>query len=143
MFSSYAKHSTTGYVWRRFPNIDYILVEITSPSIRNGSEVRSIHSFINYLPKIDFRPPQEYLYYLRNQQQDTVVAITELATRRTNEIDNDDFRRQYQYEQKYYDNLFTSYYLKEKYQRVCFYYRLMREFKQKNEEKTLNQKFDF
>jgi len=144
------KHSN-GLVWRRNAKRDLYLIEMAPPYYDialsrqinvyynssttnqnvNINKPLAIHSMLNYLPKIEFRTPQKYLYDLRNDPLD---------------------------ENKLSDNLYrVIYHKKEKYQRVCYYLRLVADIRatraQKNEpvkflvyeanrDLRLNQKFD-
>ena len=119
VFTSYLKHSSSGHVWRRQSPKDYYLIEITSPQIRvksktsitNRRSTRSIHSIINYLPAIEFRLPVEYLYFLNNRQSAA---------------------------EQCYDNVFAQIFSKEKYQRTCFYLKLVHNFRNVNPREDLN-----
>lgn len=122
IFASYLKHSSTGHVWRRNAIKDYYLIEVTSPQIRintkktsnNSKLTQSIHSTINYLPSIDFHTPSEYLYFLNNREHN----------------------------QKCHDNLFSLVYKKEKYQRTCFYLKLVHTYRNINPKEDLNKRYD-
>ena len=131
IFTSYIKQSTTGFVWRRDATTDYYIIELTSPQIRiRAAEThsyvnRSIHATINYLPSIEFRLPSEYLYYLKNRQG-VDENIADVMAQRV---------------EKCHDNLFSQIYKKEKYQRVCFYLKLVYSFRNVNPKEDLNKRY--
>jgi len=92
------KHSN-GLVWRREAK-DIYIIEIMPPFL-NTSRPTAFHSLLNYLPKINFRHPRAYLYDLMN------LEAAELR--------------------QLHDNLFTEHYTEIKFQRSCFYLKIMRE----------------
>ena len=120
---SHLKQSN-GHVWRRNSRRDLYLIEMTPPFLNqiaklgshfDAASVRmvSIHSMLNYLPKIDFRTPKMYLYDLRNDPNG---------------------------QQQLLDNLFTLYYGEERYQRTVFYLNAVKEYKRLKKEKQAKEK---
>ena len=113
---SYLKHSN-GLVWRRSPTNDMYLIEMTPPyynldisrelnsrnNLVNSNKLVSFHAMLNYLPSIEFRTPLKYFYDLKN----------------------DPFN-----ENKLKDLLFGNIYKDNKYQRVTYYLKLVREMKE-------------
>ncbi len=92
------KHSN-GLVWRREAK-DLYMIEIMPPFL-NTSPPIAFHSLVNYLPKISFRHPRAYLYDLQNLEEAELRNLQ--------------------------DNLFINHYTEVKFQRSCFYLKIMKE----------------
>lgn len=98
------KHSN-GQVWRRRTDMDLYFIEIMPLYISRG---RSYHSVINFIPRIEFRSPTEYLYDMRNVRPDIEATKN--------------------------DNLFSiNYYSQVEFQRPCHYLKLLHESTEKLE----------
>ena len=94
-----------GMIWRRNTSKDLCLIEITPPLLASSrNTIKTIHSMINHLPKIEFRTPKMYLFSLINE--------TRLA--------------------QYKDTLFTKLYLTDQYQRCAYYLKLTNDYQRNN-----------
>ena len=101
------KHSN-GLIWRRSSK-DLYMIEIMPPylngPVRAGHFEKNrgvtFHSMLNYLPRVQFRDPSKYLYDLINMSD--------------NEL------------RRHEDTLFSTFFSNTKFQRTCFYLKLMRE----------------
>ncbi len=120
----YLKHSVSGLVWRRNLRDDLFLIEMSPPynvtQTAHQNRLWSIHSLLNYLPRIEFRTPRSYLYDLINRSQ---------------------FERQHsqQYESSdssgnLEDNLFSFVYTEIRFQRCVYYLRLVMRISQREAE---------
>jgi hypothetical protein len=118
---NFLKHSKSGLVWRR-EHDDIYLIEITPPK---RAARHSIHAMLAYLPTLTFRSPQEYHYYLTNAQMDDDVMQTNQNGQHT----------------QLGDNLFSFEFAKEKYQRVCFYLKLINDHRN-GRPADLNRKYE-
>jgi hypothetical protein len=97
----YLKHAN-GLVWRRSLN-DIYLVEMMSPYFGVANKTTLwFHSILNFLPKIELRTPQNYLYDLMN----------------TNDLDRMHL---------FGDNLFKHFYTQTRFQRSASYLKLFKE----------------
>ena len=93
------KHSS-GLVWLRDFN-DFYFIEIMPPYLNNKRLSIPFHSVLNYLPKIDFRSPGEYLYDIRNFSEKELNRL--------------------------HDRAFEHCFTRVEFQRVCAYLKLLKE----------------
>jgi hypothetical protein len=103
LIMGFLKHSN-GNVWKK-SNEDFFFIEMMPPYIHSeqhnlGSSV-SFHSVLNFLPKIEFRTPKQYLYDLINLDRNTLSKMK--------------------------DTSFERYFLETKFQRTCLYIQLLYE----------------
>ncbi|RMZ94441.1 E3 ubiquitin-ligase RNF213-like, partial [Brachionus plicatilis] len=104
ILSSCMAHSN-GLVWRRNSAKDFYLIEVTPPKFTNG---RCVHSIMDLLPKIVLATPTQYAYQLRNE------LGTALTIHRP-------------------DRLFSAMHQNVEYQRVCFYLKLLNDYRNRTE----------
>ena len=139
----YLKHSN-GLVWRRSKANDVYLIETTPAYFNleiskkmnqlngnaNPNKLIALHSMLNYLPKVEFRTPDKYLYDLINDSLN---------------------------EHNLKDNMFSLFYKQEKYQRIAYYLKRVEEIRKnsnnahqpgsfisydQSESQKLNEKYD-
>ena len=96
---------TNGHVWKRNTE-DFYFIEMMPPylQLKNTTSTNSsisFHSLLNYLPKIDFRSPKQYLYDKVNLDNKTLSKLKDTA--------------------------FENYYGQSKFQRVCLYINVLHE----------------
>jgi E3 ubiquitin-protein ligase RNF213 len=104
LIMGFLKH-TNGHVWKR--NLeDFYFIEMMPPylqpkNIQVAQESISFHSLLNYLPKIEFRTPKQYLYDLVNLDNRTLSKLKDTA--------------------------FENFYKMRKFQRTCLYLNCLHE----------------
>ena len=107
----YLKHSN-GQLWRRSPS-DLYLIEIMPPMVRTHSERTDkipFHCILNYLPKIFFRQPKNYLYDLENNIQN----------------EQHDYKNDTRFKSiSIFDKNFTHKFTNDEYQCTCYYLKLL------------------
>lgn len=111
IFSSCMAHSN-GLVWRRNSIKDYFVIEITPPFYSRSG--KCVHSIIDLLPKIVLQTPSQYAYQLRNE----IDSISHIHR---------------------WDKLFNVIHKNIEYQRVCFYLKLLNDYRTRTE--NLNKGF--
>ena len=84
----FLKH-TSGYVWKKSDE-DFYFIEMMPPYLHTKNAATQqqqhsavcFHSLLNYVPKIDFRTPRQYLYDLVNLDKASLVKMKDTAFER-------------------------------------------------------------